>query len=138
VKVRLHSVLLWALGTPRQRTPSDSTHGWGAGLLVWSREKSISSAEIEPQGIGCTNCSPATILTELSRHVWAAIAHSVQRLATGWAFRESNPGEGEIFPTSPYRPSGPPSSLYSGYWFIPRGKSGRGVALTTHPHLAPT
>ena len=45
----------------------------------------------------------------------AGIAHSVQRRATGWTFRSSNPGGGEIFPARPYRPWGPPSLLYNGY-----------------------
>jgi hypothetical protein len=25
----------------------------------------------------------------------------------------------------------------NGYWVFPEGKAGRGVALTTHPHIAP-
>jgi hypothetical protein len=36
-----------------------------------------------------------------------AIAQSVQRLATGWTDRGSNPGGGEIFRTCPYWPWGP-------------------------------
>ena len=36
------------------------------------------------------------------------VAYSVQRLATGWTFRGSNPGWGEIFRTCPDRPWGPP------------------------------
>ena len=42
----------------------------------------------------------------------ADIAQSVQRLATGWTVRGSNPGGGEIFHTRPDRPWGPPSLLY--------------------------
>ena len=49
----------------------------------------------------------------------------------------SNPGVGEIFRTSPYRPWGPPSLLYSGYRVFPGVKSGRGVTLTPHPLLVP-
>jgi len=45
----------------------------------------------------------------------AGIAQSVKRLATGWKFRGSNPGGGEIFRTRPDRPWGPPSLLYNGY-----------------------
>jgi len=56
---------------------------------------------------------------------------------TCWIVRGSNPGEGEIFRTRPDRSWGPPSLLYNVYGFFPRGKSGRGVALTTHPYLAP-
>jgi hypothetical protein len=39
----------------------------------------------------------------------------------------------------PDRLWGPPSVLYNGYrWSFPRGvKRGRGVTLTTHPHLLP-
>ena len=43
------------------------------------------------------------------------MAQSVQRLATGWAVRGSNPGGGEIFRTCPDRPWGLPSLLYNGY-----------------------
>jgi hypothetical protein len=50
---------------------------------------------------------------------WAGIAQSVQRLATGWMVRGSNPGGGEIFSTRPDRSWGPPSLLYNGY----RGKA---------------
>jgi hypothetical protein len=63
----------------------------------------------------------------------AGIARSVQLLATGWTVRGSNPGGGEIFRTRPDRPWVTPSPLYSGYRVVPGGKSGRGVALTTHP-----
>ena len=49
--------------------------------------------------------------------MWAGIAQSVQRLATGWAFPGSNSGGegGEIFGIRPDRPRGPPSLLYNGY-----------------------
>jgi hypothetical protein len=67
---------------------------------------------------------------------WAGIAQSVQRLATGWTVRGSNPGGGEIFHTHPNRLWGPPSPLYSRYRVSSRGLSGQGVALTTHPHIA--
>jgi hypothetical protein len=49
-------------------------------------------------------------------------AQSVQRLATGWAIRGSNPGGGEIFRTCTDRPCGPPSLLYNGYRVCPGGK----------------
>ena len=68
---------------------------------------------------------------------WAAIAQSVWRLATGWTVWGSNPDGEEIFRTRPDRPWGPPSLLYNGYRVFPGGKVGRGVALTTHPLLAP-
>ena len=69
------------------------------------------------------------------RNGWAGVAQSVQRLATGWTVRGSNPRGGEIFLTSLDRPWGPPSLLYSGYRLFPGVKRpGRGV---DHPlHLA--
>ena len=65
------------------------------------------------------------------------VAQSVQRLATGWTFRGSNPGGGEIFRTCPDRPWGPPSPLYNGYRVFPGVKSGRSVRLAPHPFLVP-
>jgi len=53
--------------------------------------------------------------------LWAGIVQSVQRLTTGWTVRGSNPGEGEIFRTSPDRFWGPPSLLYKGYRVFPGG-----------------
>jgi hypothetical protein len=50
------------------------------------------------------------------------VPQSVQRLATGWTVRGSNPGGGEIFRTFPDRPWGPPSLLYNGYRVFPGGK----------------
>ena len=48
------------------------------------------------------------------------------------------PVGGDSFRTRPDRPWGPPCLLYNGYRVIPGGKSGQGVALTTHPHEAPS
>ena len=42
--------------------------------------------------------------------MWAGLAQSVQRLATGWAVRGSNLGGGEIFRTRPDRFWGPPAT----------------------------
>ena len=50
------------------------------------------------------------------------VAQSVQRLATGWTVRESNPSGGEIFRTCPDQPWNPPSLLYIGYRVFPGGK----------------
>jgi hypothetical protein len=47
--------------------------------------------------------------------MWAGIAQSVQRLATGWRVRGSNPGGGEIFRTRPDPPWDPHNLLYNGY-----------------------
>ena len=64
------------------------------------------------------------------------VAQSVNRLITGCTVRGSNPG-GVRFSARPYRPSGPPSLLFNGYWVFSGVKYGRGVLLTTHPLLAP-
>ena len=45
----------------------------------------------------------------------AGIAQSVQRPATGWTVRGSNPGGGEIFRTRPDQPWDPPNLLHNGY-----------------------
>jgi hypothetical protein len=65
------------------------------------------------------------------------LAQSVQRLATGWASRGSNPSGGEIFRTRPDQSWDHPASYTMGTCSFCRGQSGRGVALTTHPHPAP-
>ena len=65
------------------------------------------------------------------------MAQSVQQLATCWKIRGSNPGQGETFRNYPDWLRGPPSLLYNKYRVFPGGKGGRGVALTTHPHLVP-
>ena len=56
------------------------------------------------------------------KYFWAGIAQSVQRLATIWTVRGSNPGGSEIFRTCPDRPWGPPSLLYNAYRVFPGGK----------------
>jgi hypothetical protein len=43
------------------------------------------------------------------------VSQSVQRMATGWTVRESNPGGGEILRTRPDRPRGPRCLLYNVY-----------------------
>jgi hypothetical protein len=50
------------------------------------------------------------------------IVQSVERLATGWADRRSNPGRGRDFPSRPERSRGPPSLLYNGYRVFQGGK----------------
>jgi len=54
---------------------------------------------------------------------WAGIGQSVQRLATGWTVRGSNPGGGEIFRARPDRPWGSPSLLYYGHRVFPGAKA---------------
>jgi len=55
--------------------------------------------------------------------MWAGLAQSVKRLATGWTIRGSNPGVGEIFLTRPDRPWSPASLPYNGYRVFPGGKA---------------
>jgi hypothetical protein len=50
-------------------------------------------------------------------------AQSIERLATGWKVRGSQPGGGEIFRTYPDRAWGPPSLLYNGYRVFLGGKT---------------
>ena len=61
------------------------------------------------------NWSKRNMNTTNILRLWAGIAQSVQRLATGWTVRRSNPGGGgEIFRTSAYLPCCPPSLVYNG------------------------
>jgi len=64
---------------------------------------------------------------------WAGIAQSVQRLATVWTIRGSNPVGSEIFHTRADRPWGPLSLVYHGYWVPFSGvkRPGRGI---DHPY----
>jgi hypothetical protein len=64
------------------------------------------------------------------------MAQSVQRLATGWTVRGSNPGGSEIFRTRPERLWGPPSLLYNGYRVFPGGKAAGAWRWPPTPHLA--
>ena len=50
-----------------------------------------------------------------------------------WTVRGSNPGGGEIFLTSPYRPWGPPSLLYNEYRVFPGGKERPGLDADPSP-----
>jgi hypothetical protein len=61
------------------------------------------------------------------------VAQSVQRLATGWTVRGSNPGGDEIFRTCPDRPWEPPSLLHSGYQVFPGGKERPGCDADPPP-----
>jgi hypothetical protein len=72
-----------------------------------------------------------------NRQTWTGIVQSVQRLATGWKIRRSNPGGIQIFRTRPDRPCGPPRLLYNGYLVSFPGVNDEGMVLTAHHHLAP-
>ena len=65
------------------------------------------------------------------------VAQSVKRLATGWAVRGSNPGEGEFFRTGPDRSWGPPSFLCNGHWVFPGSKERLGRDADPSPLLVP-
>jgi len=63
----------------------------------------------------------------------AGIAQSVLRLATGWTVRGSNPDGARFSASVQTGPGAHPSQWVPGLLTF----SGRGVALATHPHLAP-
>ena len=65
------------------------------------------------------------------------VAQSVLRLARGCTVRGSNPGEGEIFYTSPTGPGVHQASCTMGTGPFPGVKSGRGVTLIPQPLLVP-
>jgi len=67
---------------------------------------------------------------------WAGIAQSVYQLASRRTVRGSNTGKGEIFRTNPDRTWAYGASSAVGARSLSRDKNGRGVALTTQPHLA--
>ena len=67
--------------------------------------------------------STAKVMYVTTFVIWAAIAQSVQLLATGWTVRGSNLSGGEIFRTHSDRPWGPPRLLYNGYRVFPGGKA---------------
>jgi len=56
---------------------------------------------------------------------------------TGWTVRRSNPGGRDIFLAHPDQPWDLPRLLYNGTGSLSQAESGRDVALTTHPYLAP-
>ena len=61
------------------------------------------------------------------------VAQLVQRLATGWTVRGSNPVWGVIFRTSPERSWGPPSRLYKGCRVFPGSKERSGRDADSSP-----
>ena len=63
------------------------------------------------------------------------VAQSVQQLVTGWTFRGSNPGGGEIFHTCPDVLCGPANLLYNGYRVFPRSKERPGRDTYPSPLL---
>jgi hypothetical protein len=67
--------------------------------------------------------------------VW--IAQSVQRLATGWTVRGSNPGGARFSAPVQTDPGAHPASCTMGTGSLTGVESGRGVTLTPHPLLVP-
>ena len=80
--------------------------GW---KMRWIVDCCVRSILGKPEGryVGVTKimkmCSK-----EIRHDEWAGTAQSVQRLATVWTVRGSNPGMGEIFRTRPDWPTHPP------------------------------
>ena len=74
----------------------------------------------------------------ISTALWARIAQSVCRVATGWTVQGSNPVEGESFYIHPDWPWGPPSILYNGYGVLPRRKAARAWQWPPNPQIAPS
>jgi hypothetical protein len=74
---------------------------------------------------------------EIKFRVFTGLAQSVQRLATGWKVRGSNPGGGEIFRTRPDRHWGPLTLLYNGYRVSFPGVKRPGRGVDHPPHLPP-
>ena len=56
-----------------------------------------------------------TVCVHSKLAAWDGTAQSVQRIATAWMVRGSNPDGDKIFCTRPDRPWGPPNLLYKGY-----------------------
>ena len=87
-------------------------------------------------------CSASTVMSKNYKrklHIMAGrVAQSLQRLATGWTVRGSNPG-GRRDSSVPVQtgPGAHPASCTMGTGSFPRVKSGRGVKLTPHPILGP-
>ena len=65
---------------------------------------------------------------------WAGTAQSVQRLATDWTARRSNPGCDEIFRFRPDWLWDPPSLLHNGYRVYPGGKAAGAWRWPPTPH----
>ena len=65
------------------------------------------------------------------------VAQSVQRLATGWTVRGSNPGGARFSEPVQTGPGTHPASCTMGAGSFPGVKSGRVVTLTPHPLLVP-
>jgi hypothetical protein len=67
--------------------------------------------------------------------LWAAVAQSVHRLATGWTVRGSNPDGARFSAPVHTGPGAHPASCTMGTGSFPGVESGRGVTLTPHPLL---
>ena len=88
----------------------------GLKNIIRSLEAIVTQYKNYPYGVNTTTeMKNITATCDIMRRV----AQSVQRLATGWTVRGSNPGVGEIFRTCPDPPWGPPNLLYNGYRFFP-------------------
>jgi hypothetical protein len=111
--------------TGDSRSHSDTPHSVG---LLWTSDQPLPDNTQHSQKL---LMSPAVFEPAIPA------SERPQRLATGRKVRGSNPGGGRGFP-QPSRPTlGSTQSPIQWEPGLSRGLSGRGVALNTHPHLAP-
>ena len=83
---------------------------------------------VQSYKVACRIFGSTSVSDQTASTTWAGIAQSVQRLATSWTGRRSNPGAGEIFRTRPDRRWGPPTSYTMGTGsFQGVKRPGRGV-----------
>ena len=107
---------------------ASQVHGSGDTYRVWFARSARKRLLVGPRCTCADNIKRVVQKQDVGR-----VAQSVQRLATGWTVRGSNPGEGEIFRTCSDRPWGPPSLLYNGYRVFPGDKKRPGRDCSHSP-----
>ena len=106
----------------------DADPSTSSSVVVIKEQSYISTPPIR-----CTACTEPQCLQKGALYLYLTF-QSVQRLATAWMVRESNPGGGKRF-FAPVQ-TGPgvhPASCTTGTGSFPGVQSGRGVTLTPHP-----
>ena len=91
--------------------PLIHSHGLFATLTHNQKAAAFRHEHVTRQGAQI----PGLICESSAWNLRAGIAQSVQRLATGWTIRGSNPGAGRIFRIRPDRPWSPHRLLHKGY-----------------------